>query len=107
MQFHGGKSCSSEVVEFLDKCKKNSGDSTLSVCNVKRNRPNLNSSVMMHPSLIKFTFLYRLLKIRRSTALPCSFFVNVPEMNIVVGGFYLKKEIFFREIEEKFACMDN
>lgn len=42
-----------------------------------------------------------------STALPCSFFVNVPEMNIVVGGFYLKKEIFFREIEEKFACMDN
>lgn len=25
----------------------------------------------------------------------CFFFVNVLEMNIVVGGFYLKKEIFF------------
>lgn len=40
-----------------------------------------------------------------STALPCSFFVNVPEFS---GWWLLFKEgDFFREKEEKFACMDN
>lgn len=37
-----------------------------------------------------------------STALPCSFFVNVPEFSS--WWLLFKEGDFFREIEEKFAC---
>lgn len=40
-----------------------------------------------------------------STALPCSFFVNVPEFSS--WWLLFKEGDFFREIEENIACMDN